>query len=217
VWGIESIYMRSRLRLIVKCLVSLCAALLVGLALWRAQYPGETLWEFATTASQALDESTKHGWPAFWILRLETGDDSVPGLSEFDTSVLPGDLAVDLAAWIAVLMATAYVSWRMCSCRGQFSLRFLFSMTTAVAILLAWWRIEVASCSQRGFLSSKRGFLLSNETAIAYAQTPMLRMLQFPPSVYIPVLLGFGCLTLCTIDVTFFVLHGLSRFKKTPH
>ncbi len=45
-----------------------------------------------------------------------------------------------------------------------------------------------------------------NCAPLAEAETPMLRLLGFPPGVYIPLLLGIGCLILCTIDVTCYIL-----------
>jgi hypothetical protein len=146
-----------------------------------------------------FSHTTKHGWPAFWMLRIEYGDVFVPSSTKIDYWVLSWNLAaVDLVAWIAVFMATAHVSWRMCSSRGQFSLRFLFSITTVAAILLAWWRLEFVCCFHPNPTDA--------DIARLFAETPMLRMLRFPPDVYVPLLLGIGCLILYTIDVTFYVL-----------
>jgi hypothetical protein len=118
---------------------------------------------------------------------------------KIDCSVMSGGLAADLSAWVAVVVATAYVSWRICSGRRQLSLRSLFSATTAVAILLAWWRLEYARCLVAGNPAA-------TALSLDIAETPMLRMLGFPPSVYIPVLVGVGCAILCMIDTASYLL-----------
>jgi cation transport ATPase len=117
---------------------------------------------------------------------------SLPRSVQIHYSVLSWNMAVDLAAWIAVVIATARLSWRTLTCRGQFSLRVLFSLTTAVAIFLAWWRLEQNAFYFAGVFRDP--------------ETPLLRMLRFPPDVYIPLLFGTGCLILCTIDMTIYVL-----------
>jgi len=201
--SIESTRMCSWLRRIAKWLVPLCAALLVGVALCRAQYPGELVDVGPLLYPHDFSHTSEHGWPAFWVLRNEYGDVFAPNLAEVHYTVLPWNLAADLAAWIAVVIATARVSWRMCSSRGRFSLRSLFSLTTTVAILLAWWRVECACCIIRGNPAL---------TALARmdAETPMLRMLQFPPSVCIPLLFSIACLILCAIDMTFYIATRLA-------
>ncbi len=194
--GIEKVVMDNRLRISLKCLVSSCATVLVGVALWRAQYSDTLVDAGLLMYPHFSNVTTKHGWPVFWVLRNEVLDVFVPSSRQIDDSVLPWNLAVDLVAWIVVIIATARVSWRMCSCRGQFSLRFLFSITTVVAILLAWWRFERACC------------LVTHGVAhwLVDPAVPLLRLLELPPGVYIPVLLGIGCLILCAIDVTFSIL-----------
>jgi hypothetical protein len=170
------------------------------LALWRAQYPEGLVVDVGLlTYPATFNDTTKHGWPACWLLRNKHGETFVPGSTRIDYSVLPWNLAVDLAAWFAVVMATAHLSWRMSSSRGRFSLRFLFSVTTAVAILLAWWRLEYDCCIIKG--NPELSALLRMDP-----ETPMLRMLQFPPGVCIPLLLSTGCVILCAIDVTFYIL-----------
>ena len=200
----ESTSMGGWLRIFPKWLVSLCATLLVGSALWLAQCRGRHVGTNAVVYARhtSVTDNTVHGWPESWVLRHENWDTSLPSSRKSDYSLVLWNLAVDLAAWIAVVIATARESWRMHSCRGQFTLRFLFSITSVVAILLAWWRIEYVGCFVDGV------------PVLWDPQTPMLRILQFPPLVCIPVLLGVGCAILCMIDATFYVLNRLSRFKE---
>jgi len=185
------------LRIFVKWLVPLCATVLVGVALWRAQYPGVLVERGVQISPTTFRETTKHGWPAFSVLRhvdrvFRIIGGSLPRSVQIHYSVLSWNMAVDLAAWIAVVIATARLSWRTLTCRGQFSLRVLFSLTTAVAIFLAWWRLEQNAFYFAGVFRDP--------------ETPLLRMLRFPPDVYIPLLFGTGCLILCTIDMTIYVL-----------
>ena len=200
-------------RIVPGCLVSLCVTVLVGWALWRAQNPGVLVEAGPLTYPPTFDDTTKHGWPIFWVLRNRYGETFVPGSTKVDYSVLPFNLAFDIAAWFAVVIATAYISWRITFCRGQFTLRFLFSVTTVVAILLAWWKIEYAWCSLGD--DSKFTALFVRE-----AETPMLRLLRFPPSIYIPLLLGIGCLILTAIHTLFYVLgllwNQFAIYRKGP-
>ena len=189
---------------VVRCLVSLCVTLLVGLALWRAQYPGELVESGPLTYPPTFSQTTKHGWPACWVLRTEYGETFVPTSTKIDYSVLSRNLTVDITAWFAVVLATARISWRISSCRGRFTLRFLFSVTTVVVILLAWWKLECAWCSVGGHPDLTVLFLLT-------AETPMLRLLTFSSSVYIPLLLGIGCLILCAVGLCFQLLAQARR------
>ena len=85
------------------------ATLLVGVALWRAQYPGVLVDIGLLTYPHNFSETTKYGWPAFWVLRDECADVFVPSSRQMNYSVLSGNLAVDLVVWIAVVIATARI------------------------------------------------------------------------------------------------------------
>ena len=112
-----------------------------------------------------------------------------------------------------MLAATVYMSWRGIRSRWKFSLASLFIVTTAAALMLAWWRAERAETPDSIFV----GIWVLREPG-----TPMLRLLRLSPSIYVPVLFGTGCLFMCAIlfasaAVRFGVrvLHGRGT-AKTP-
>lgn len=170
--------------------MSAITALGVGMALGQMQFAREFAVDDSPVSAQ-FSHTVKFGWPAFWLSRHEYGNSFVPRSKQIDYSLLSyGNLAVNLAAWLAMVAASAYVVWRMFSHRWQFSMRVLLVSTAAVALLLGWWRLEYQACwmPTRPRLT---GLL------VELAETPMLRLLRFRPDIYLPVLFAEACAIVC--------------------
>ncbi len=170
----------------IKCFVSLCTVLVVGQALLRAQYPGVVVDigpEYICSFAQFRSETTVHGWPAFWLEDCADVSSYPATAVNHNYSILHGKLAVNAVAWAVIVVAAARLSWRTVSARGQFSLRSLFSLTFAVALLLAWWKVECAYCR----------IPKHPELIPSVAGPPIWRMLSFPATIGIPLIVGVGC------------------------
>jgi hypothetical protein len=187
-------------------LMSLSAAALVAWALWQAQRPGMIVETGPLYYPAGYDITTKHGWPAFFVLQKETGDRFTPNSQEFRHTIAPCGLAVDIAAWCAIVMATFCLSWRAFRQRFQCGLGFLFSTTTTVAVLLAWWRVEYQACWDPKYTA----------LLILIAETPMLRLLHFSPLIYIPILLGTSCLILGMILMLGWLVRRVAKLSCPP-
>jgi hypothetical protein len=173
-------------------LVSLPITMLVVWSLYLAQRQGNLVEEGPFTYPPTYSVTTEHGWPVICICRSEAGERFLPNSKDVRYSVRANGLFVDIAAWCAIVSATAYVSWRVSSCNRQFTLGVLFSLMATTAIVLGWWRWEYESCRVQDRPDITALFVMMSDS-------PMLRLLRFSPTVFVPVLFGTACLVLCTL------------------
>ncbi len=167
-------------------------AVFLAWGLYAAQLP-RYLRDIGTfTYPPTRSAETEHGWPLLFLTRWETTNFRAPGPPDIDSQVTYGKLAVDIALWVALMAATVYLSWRVLSSGWKLSLASLFLITTALAIILAWWRTERAYWYLRDY-PELTGLLR------AEADTPLLRLLHFSPFVYVPLLVGTICLSMCIV------------------
>jgi Ni/Fe-hydrogenase subunit HybB-like protein len=181
-----------------------CGTLLVAWSLWQCQAPG-WLEDSQRAFPGVYWKTTTHGWPAYWLLRVEHGDVFGTMSREVKYSILPGPMALDLTFWCIVIAGTACVLWRLVHSRAQVTLRTLLWATAAVAVLFSWWRLEYHETYAPGHPEI-------TEVLRALATTPMLRLLQFPAHVCILVLLGMGFGVLL-VGFTLMRLFGLVKAR----
>jgi hypothetical protein len=180
--------MVARALSIAKCFVLLAAVLYVGWGLYASQLRsyygafGDYWFDPATSFTDS-----KYGWPIFFVRRSETYDMVAPRfVLVVSHEVGYCALVTDAALWLVMMFATGYISRRVLWSGWRFSLSSLFAVTTVVAIMLAWWRIECAQWHVMPQLQPEIG-------------APLLRLLEFSPLVYVPVLFGAGGLVMCVI------------------
>jgi hypothetical protein len=166
----------------------LAAGLFVAWGLYSAQFRGY----YGIDADAWFDPLTsftdsKYGWPVFFVTRSETYDMVAPRfVLHVSNEVGHYALTADIALWLAMMAATVYISRKALWSGWRFNLSSLFAVTTAAAVMLAWWRVERANWVVIPLLQAEVG-------------APLLRLLDYSPFVYVPVLFGAGCLVMCAI------------------
>jgi hypothetical protein len=184
----EELTMAFRSFNLARCFGLLAAVLYVGWGLYTVQlrgyYGGADYYWFDPFTSCTY---TKYGWPNYFMTSTETAA-VVRSRSVQHTSHEVGccALVADAASWLAMIFATGYISRRALWSGWRFSLASLFAVTTAVAIMLAWWRVERAQWHVMPLLQDDVG-------------SPLLRLLDFSSFVYVPVLFGASCLVMFVI------------------
>jgi hypothetical protein len=190
----------------------LATGLFVAWGLYAAQLRGyHGIGGFYWFEAHTTFTDARHGWPVFFLTQSETFsiDDSIsPFTRQISCVIAYRVLAADVALWLAMVVAAVYIARKMLWSGWRFNLSSLFATTTVMAVMLAWWRVERADWQSGG---SPELTALWN----ASAGTPLLRLLDFPPYVYVPVLFGMGCLVMCAIHMasaaTMFVVSPTQR------
>jgi hypothetical protein len=189
----EESNMSSRRLNVTKCFCLLATALVVAWGLYATQFRG-FYGGFGEYWYDLTDE--KYGWPVFFLTSSERYViiNDTRFVKEISREIAYRALAADVALWLAMMAAAVYIARRALWSGWRFKLSSLFAVTTAGAVMLAWWRIERAGWYVRG---------ASELTSLwqAAAGKPLLRLLDFSRYVYVPVLFGAGCLVLCAILV----------------
>jgi hypothetical protein len=166
----------------------LAAVLYVGWGLYTVQFRGfygvdGDVWFDSTTSFT----DSKYGWPVLFVTRTETYEMVASRfIQHISDEVGYCALAADAALWLAMIAATVYIARRALWSGWRFRLSSLFAVTTAAAVMLAWWRVERARWVVIPLLQAEVG-------------APLLRLLDYSPFVYVPVLFGVGCLVMCLI------------------
>lgn len=181
-------------RLGLRCAITLAAMAVVAGSLWQSQGPGQSMDEDAPLVyppSLTYDRQTQYGWPGFWLVRRVTGELFSRATPAHEYSTIPAVLATNVVVWILILAGTASVAWRVTGGRAQFRLGTILVAQVAIAILLCWWKIEYDETSTSHAVLTR--LLRADPT------TPLLRLLQCPTMVFLPILLGMFCVLCETI------------------
>jgi hypothetical protein len=158
------------------------------------------------TYPATIVRSDTYGWPVFFVTRHENVFRARIPVYHYEFAYRA--LAVDAGTCLAIMAATIYIARRALWSGWRFRLSSLFAVTTAVAVMLAWWRIEGTEWYMHNEPDLTR--LLQSEVG-----TPLLRLLEFSPFIYVPVLFGIGCLVICAMLIlgaaARFAVRGMSR------
>jgi hypothetical protein len=172
--------------------ITLAATAAVAWGLWRCQGPGWQVPEnvpFFYPPSQTYTETTKHGWPAMWLVRRATSDLLGRTTPNIAYTTLFSEFVCDLVAWVSILTCTAHTMWRATGRPAQPGLWTLFWAHVAVAVVLCWWRVE---CEHTYVANHPELTAILRDAPT----TPLLRLLKFPASVSMLVLFGVFCVLL---------------------
>ena len=193
--------MRQSMRVFFKYTAIVCPTLLVVLGLWQCQRPARLVDVGPHTYPPTRSVTTHHGWPLYWLLRQEITSGFPAGPVHVTYNIESYALAANTVAWIVVILATLYISWRTCLSQARFRLTFIVSATSAIAILLSLWRIERIYHTIPGEPDFTHMMLLLPDT-------PILRLLQLSAPVCVSVFLGLGCLVL---SINLIIIQTLSQ------